>query len=141
MSGVLVVDDESSVREILAEFLTLKGYEVKSASNGVEALRLVQEDRPHLILLDVCMPGMNGLEVLQKIREIDQEVGVIMVTGFNEDGMGLEALQLGAFDYITKPLDFEYLERAVWYNVAKMAIRGGNPGGSGAHPGAAVRTR
>jgi DNA-binding response OmpR family regulator len=122
MSRVLVVDDEPSIREMLAEFLRLKGYEVKSVSNGVEALRLVREDRPHLILLDVCMPGMNGLEALQKIREIDRGVGVIMVTAVNEEAMGREALQLGAFDYITKPLDFEYLERAVWYKVATMVF-------------------
>jgi DNA-binding response OmpR family regulator len=122
MPRVLVVDDEPSIREMLVEYLTLKGYEAKSVTNGMEAIRLVREDRPHLVLLDVCMPGMSGLEVLQRIREIDPGIGVIMVTAVTEEALGREALKLGAFDYITKPLDFAYLERAVWYKVATMVF-------------------
>ncbi len=122
MPRVLVVDDEPNARELLSEFLTSKGYEVLTASEGEEALRKVKEDRPHLILLDVRMPKMSGLEVLRRVREIDQEVGVIMVTAVNEEETGNKALQMGAFDYITKPLDFQYLERSLWVKLQMMTL-------------------
>jgi DNA-binding response OmpR family regulator len=122
MARILVVDDEPDARELLQEFLTGKGYEVLTASNGEEALQKVKEERPHLILLDVRMPNMSGLEVLRRVRGIDQEVGVIMVTAVNEEETGREALQLGAFDYIVKPLDLEYLERSLWYKVTTMLL-------------------
>jgi DNA-binding response OmpR family regulator len=74
------------------------------------------------MLLDVRMPGMNGMEVLRRVREFDQEVGIIMVTAVNEEETGREALKLGAFDYIVKPLNFEYLERSLWYKVTTMLL-------------------
>jgi len=122
MPRVLVVDDEPDAVELLREFLAAKGYEVLTASEGEEALGKVKEERPHLILLDVRMPKMNGLEVLKRVREIDHEVGVIMVTAVNEEETGRQALQLGAFDYITKPLDFKYLERSLWTKIMMMTL-------------------
>jgi DNA-binding response OmpR family regulator len=122
MSRVLIVDDEPNVRELLVEFLMAKGYEVLTAANGEEALSKVKEDRPHLILLDVRMPKMNGLEVVKQVVEVDHEVGVIMVTAVNEEETGRQALKTGAFDYITKPLDLKYLERSLWYKIATMTL-------------------
>jgi len=122
MPRVLVVDDEPDAVELLQEFLTAKGYEVCTAGDGEEALRQVKEQRPHLILLDVRMPKMNGLEVLKRVREIDREVGIIMVTAVNEEETGREALKLGAFEYITKPLDLQYLERSLWYKITTMIL-------------------
>ena len=122
MPKVLVVDDEPDAVELLQEFLTAKGYDVITASDGEEALRRVKEDRPHLILLDVRMPRMNGLEVLRRVRQIDQEVGVIMVTAVNEEETGRQALEQGAFDYIVKPLDLKYLERSLWYKITTMIL-------------------
>jgi DNA-binding response OmpR family regulator len=122
MARVLVVDDEPDAVELLQEFLTSKGYEVATAFSGDEALRKIKEERPHLVLLDVRMPGMNGLDVLRQVRQFDQEVGVIMVTAVNEEDTGREALKLGAFDYIVKPLNLEYLERSLWYKVTTMLL-------------------
>lgn len=122
MPRILVVDDEPVAVELLHAFLTDKGYEVITASDGEEALRKVKEERPHLILLDVCLPRMNGLDVLRRVREIDQEVGVIMVTAVNEESTGRLALKLGAFDYITKPLDLKYLEQSLWYKITTMTL-------------------
>ncbi len=122
MPRVLIVDDEPDAVEVLRAFLTAKGYEVLAASNGEDALRRVKEDRPHLILLDARMPKMNGLDVLRQVRQVDHEVGVIMVAGVNEEETGRQALKLGAFDYITKPLDFEYLERSLWYKITTMTL-------------------
>lgn len=110
MPRVLVVDDEADAVELLREFLTTKGSEVLAASKGEDALRKVKEDRPHLILLDVRMPKMNGLEDLKQVWQIDQEVGVTNVTTVNEVETGRQALKLGGFDDITKPLDLKHLE-------------------------------
>ncbi|MFI5341413.1 MAG: response regulator [Candidatus Methylomirabilales bacterium] len=122
MPRILVVDDEPDAVELLQEFLTTKGYAVLTASDGEEALRKVKEERPHAILLDVRMPERNGLEVLKRVREIDHEVGVIMVTAVAEEETGREALRLGAYDYITKPLDFPYLERSLWVKLLTMTL-------------------
>jgi len=122
MPRVLVVDDEPECIELLGEFLMGKGYEVLTASSGEEALRKVKEDRPHLILLDIYMPKMDGLEVLKQVREIDHEVGVIMVTAVHQEETGRQALKLGAFDYITKPLDLKYLERSLWTKIMLMTL-------------------
>ncbi len=122
MSRVLVVDDDPKAVEMLTEFLTTKGYEVLTASNGDEALSRVKEERPHLILLDVCMPKMDGLEVLRRVREIDHEAGIIMVTAVHEEETGRKALTMGAFDYITKPLDLQYLERSLWTKILLMTL-------------------
>jgi len=122
MPRVLVVDDEPAARELLQGFLEAKGYAVLTASDGEEALQKVREERPHLILLDVCMPKITGLEVLKRLREIDKEVGVIMVTAVNEEETGRQALQMGAFDYITKPLDLKYLERSLWTKIMMMTL-------------------
>jgi CheY-like chemotaxis protein len=122
MPRVLVVDDEPDARELLQEFLAGKGYEVLTASDGEEALQKVKAERPHLIFLDVRMPKMDGLEVLKRVREIDREVGVIMVTAVKEEEIGRQALQLGAFDYITKPLDLQYLEQSLWVKIMMMTL-------------------
>jgi two-component system, NtrC family, response regulator AtoC len=122
MRKVLVVDDESQAVELLEEFLTAKGYAVVGASGGEEALRRLKEERPHLMLLDIRMPAMDGLEVLRRAREIDREVGIVMVTAVNEDSIGREALRMGAYDYITKPLDFDYLERVLWVKMTMMTL-------------------
>lgn len=123
MAKVLVVDDEPEAVELLVEFLSSKGYEVLTATSGEEALRRVKEDRPHLVLLDIRMPKMSGLEVLKRIREIDPEMGIIMVTAVNEEDVGRQALELGAFDYIVKPLDLKYLERSLWYKITTMLLK------------------
>jgi DNA-binding response OmpR family regulator len=122
MARILVVDDEPSAVELLTEFLTAKNHTVIGAVNGEEALRKVKEERPHLIFLDVMMPKMSGLEVLKKIREIDKEVGVIMVTAVHEEETGRQALKLGAFDFITKPIDLAYLETSLWHKLALMTL-------------------
>ncbi len=123
MAGrVLVVDDDPEAVELLREFLGGKGYEVITAGDGAEALRKVKEERPHLILLDIQMPKMDGLEVLRQVKAIDPGVSVIMVTGVNEEAIGRKAMELGSFDYIVKPLDLPYLERSLWYKITTMTL-------------------
>ncbi|MBI3989778.1 MAG: response regulator [candidate division NC10 bacterium] len=116
---ILVVDDEPQALELLKAFLQIKGYAVMTASSGAEALTVLEERRPHLILLDVMMPGMDGLETLRRIRERDQAVGILMITAANDEEIAKKAVRQGAYDYITKPIDLAYLELAILTRLAK----------------------
>src|SRR5256714_10402179 len=106
--ALLIVDDEELNREGLSRRLQRHGYAVTLAKNGREALELLGERRFDLVLLDIMMPGMNGLEVLRFLRRIDSliDLPIIMVTARGESEDIVEALELGANDYVTKPLDF-----------------------------------
>lgn len=113
LGRILVVDDEQPVVEVLREYFASQGYAVESASNGIEALAAVGRQRPDLVLLDIRMPGMDGVEVLRQIGKAGDGIPVIMVTANEDIGLARETLKLGAFDYVAKPFDFGYLDRAV----------------------------
>ena len=102
---ILVVDDEQNIRAALTQLLDYEGYETKTASSGAEALRAIEEWRPHLAFLDVKMAGMDGLETLKRIRERDSGVVVVMISGHATIQNAVEATQLGAYDILEKPLD------------------------------------
>ncbi len=122
---ILIVDDEKDITDFLAEFFELKNYEAKTANSGIEALEVVPVFQPHIVLLDVRMPEMDGIETLKNIRKIDKEIGVIMVTAVQEISIGREALNLGASDFVTKPIDLEYLETTVLVKIISvMAVTG-----------------
>src|SRR5439155_8993100 len=106
--SLLVVDDNENNRDALSRRLKQKGYDVTVAASGYEALALVGSDAYDLVLLDVEMPGMGGLEVLAKLRETrsDTELPIIMFTARSEGADVVEAFRLGANDYVTKPIDF-----------------------------------
>ncbi len=114
---VLIVDAAAEIVSGLREYLTPKAYEVLGASDGPEALQKVWEARPHAVLLATRLPTMHGLEVLRQIRALDRDVGVIMVAEICDETLGRVALQLGACDYIRKPLNLRYLEMCLWHTV------------------------
>jgi len=120
LGRILVVDDEAPVREVLTEYFTTEGYAVEGAGSGAEALTVVRGGRADLVLLDVRMPGLDGVQVLRKIREINGDVPVIMVTANEDVSLAKETLKLGAFDYVAKPFDFDYLDRAVAAGLARV---------------------
>jgi DNA-binding NtrC family response regulator len=113
MGRILVVDDEIEACKALEEFLSLKGHEVYTALDGPTALKKVEEIRPDIVLLDMIMPGMEGTEVLKKIKEFDFDTSVVMVTVVAEQNKAKKTMELGAFDYITKPVDLNYLENVL----------------------------
>jgi len=123
LGRILVVDDEAPVREVLTEYFATEGYAVEAATSGLEALSAVSGGRADLVLLDVRMPGLDGVQVLRRIRELTDSVPVIMVTANEDISLARKTLMLGAFDYVAKPFDFDYLDRAVAAGLARAADR------------------
>jgi DNA-binding NtrC family response regulator len=102
---VLLVDDEKEFASALAERLQLRNYEVKSASNALEALGIVNSFLPDVVLLDLKIPGMDGIETLKAIKKFDSTIEVIMLTGHGDTRSVEEGMKSGAFEYIMKPVD------------------------------------
>ncbi len=113
MARILVVDDEIAIVDVLKTFLEDNDHKVFTAYDGKEAVEVAKRERPHVILLDIYLPKMDGIEVLKAIRKFDDSIGIIMITAFREEDVAKHALELGAFDYINKPFDFDYLERSL----------------------------
>ena len=120
MTKILVVDDEQAICELLFEFLTMKGYEAITATSGEEALAKVKAERPQVVILDIKMPGMGGLEVLKEVKAFDSNIAVIMATAVMDEDVGQEAMRRGADDYITKPLNLNYLEMSLLVKIAML---------------------
>ncbi|MBI5099303.1 MAG: sigma-54-dependent Fis family transcriptional regulator [Nitrospirae bacterium] len=113
MQRILIIDDEPSIRELLKDFLTGKGFEVVTASDGESGLNLLKEDKFDLLLLDLMMPGMNGMDVLREIASEKIDIPAIMITAYASVSTAVEAMKLGAFDYITKPFVLEDVHLAI----------------------------
>jgi signal transduction histidine kinase len=109
MTKVLVVDDERPILEMLELSLSSEGYEVLTAENGEKALEIFKQHGPRLVLTDIKMPGIDGIEVLKRIKAMDNEVEVIVITGHGDMDTAVAALQNGASDFVTKPLRDEVL--------------------------------
>ena len=108
---IMLIDDDPNVRHVVGDFLADKGYLICEAADGLEGLDLIPKEKPNLILLDVVMPKLNGLETLKKISELHPNVVVIILTGLNEIETAKQAIRLGACNYITKPINLETLHR------------------------------
>ncbi len=127
MPRLLVVDDEPSIRDLICECFSAKGYDVATAATGAEGLPRLREDRAHVVLLDLLLPEMDGVKVLGEAKAIDPGVSVVMLTGVLDEAIGRQALREGAFDYVTKPVDLNHLERLVWYKLTTMTLGWGPP--------------
>jgi DNA-binding NtrC family response regulator len=121
---ILVVDDDVASRTALHDLLTDEGYEVELAQDGFKALTKLGEVPPDLVITDQKMPGMDGLELLRQLTSRDDSVPVVMITAFGAVKNAVEALRAGAYDYLTKPVDFEELlavvERALRYRILRV---------------------
>ncbi len=110
---ILIVDDEPAVCNMLEKFLVKKEFEVFIALSGEAGIEKLKKERPHMVLLDIKMPNMDGIETLKKMKELDKKVGIVMITAVKEDDVGKQCLKLGAYDYVTKPLGLDYLEKVL----------------------------
>lgn len=110
---ILIVDDESAIRILLKDFFEKRGYEVILAENGEMGVQTFKQHKPAMVLLDVTMPGMDGIMTLKKLKQIDPEVGVVMATGIQDESVACEATREGAYAYVLKPFDMKYLDLVV----------------------------
>jgi len=110
---ILVVDDEENSRLGLSKILNKSGYSVVTAENGRQALEVVKQARCDLVITDMKMPKMDGIELLKEIKEFDPRIGVIIVTAYGEVDSYLEAMNLGAFEYLNKPVKVEELKKVI----------------------------
>lgn len=106
---VLIVDDEEELVTTLVERLQLRGINAQAATNGETALKIIEEDPPQVVVLDVMMPGIGGMEILQRMKVQNLKIPVILLTGYGSTEQGLEGMKQGAFDYIMKPCDLNNL--------------------------------
>ena len=123
MANLLIVDDEADVREFAANFFRKRKINVTTAQSGEESLDMLDKVKPDLILLDIKMSGIDGIETLKRVKEKDKNIKVIMVTGRKPDDQEAfeKCRQFGALDYIHKPLELEELERIVLKNIKSIS--------------------
>jgi len=121
---ILLVDDEEDFIATLAERLEMRGMQTETANSGEEALRILNENPPEIVVMDVMMPGMNGLECLRRIRQTQPGLPVILLTGIGSTREGIQGLELGAVNYLMKPLQIEELIAKIGEALQKA------PGGS-----------
>ncbi|KPK27787.1 MAG: hypothetical protein AMK69_10010 [Nitrospira bacterium SG8_3] len=124
MSKLLLIDDEQSLRKVLGLSLRSDGYEVITAEDGESGVKLFRREKPPIVLTDIRMPGMDGIEVLKRIKEIDPEAEVIVITGHGDMDLAIQSLQLEASDFVTKPISHEALSVALKRAKERLRVRG-----------------
>ena len=120
---LLLVDDEDDIREILSIYLTDLGYAVHAAADGVEALNLFRRERPSLVVTDIKMPGIDGIDLLREIKQIDPDTEVVMITGHGDLDLAIKSLKHEATDFITKPINHDMLDAAIKRAWEKITMR------------------
>ena len=118
---ILLVDDEDEFVDTLAERLQLRGYHAETVEDGEKALRIMEENCPDLVVLDLKMPGLGGMEVLREIKKQGYKIPVILLTGHGSTKEGIEGMKLGAYDYLIKPIDIDELIEKM--NEAMTSVR------------------
>jgi DNA-binding NtrC family response regulator len=121
--NVLIVDDEQEFRDITIKRLIKRGLHCEEAENGEQALECIKKGDIDVVLLDVRMPGMDGIQTLQEIKRIKPLVEVVMLTGHASVESGIDGMKLGAFDYLMKPMEFEPLLEKLMDAYAKKRIQ------------------
>jgi len=120
MNGkVLIVDDQFGIRILLNEVFQKEGYQTFQAANGVQALEILTKNKPDIVLLDMKIPGMDGIEILKRMKKLNQHIRVIIMTAYGELDMIQEARDLGALTHFAKPFDIDDLRDAVKKYIAE----------------------
>lgn len=120
MIKILILDDEKGLCEHLEQFFKYRGHTVFTATNGKDALSIIKKQKPQILLLDVRMEGIDGLEVLKKAKEGNPNVKAIMITAMDDEATKLRAKELGADEYLTKPFSYDVLERVIIHTVNEV---------------------
>lgn len=127
MGKILVIDDEKATLSMFYLFLDAYGYTVYTAENGTEGLAIFKKEKPEIVLTDIKMPGLDGLAVLQQIKEIDPHTAVIVITGHGDTALAEQAVALDAVDFINKPIKKDALDAAL--EKAKKKLKAAKHGG------------
>jgi two-component system, response regulator, stage 0 sporulation protein F len=117
---ILIVDDQFGIRILLNEVLQKEGYDTYQAANGLQALEIVNENVPDLVLLDMKIPGMDGIEILKRMKQIEPNIRAIIMTAYGELDMIQEAIDLGAMTHFAKPFDIEDIRVTVKKYLAEL---------------------
>lgn len=127
MDTILIIDDDEHLRKGFERMLTEEGYSVKSASSGEAGIEIVHANVPDLVILDVRLPGINGLQAFKIIHEMEPKLPVIIMTGYGTTETAIEATKMGAFDYILKPFDIpdmlSQVKQALEANPCRMSTK------------------
>ena len=107
---ILIIDDEKDIGWLFSKILTEEGYQVLIALDGQTGISIIKKEKPDLVILDLKLPGMDGIEILREIRRFDKDLCVIILTGYKDVKSAVEAMKLGAYDYLAKPVDIEKLK-------------------------------
>jgi signal transduction histidine kinase len=121
--SILLVDDEEGIRKVLSIALCDMGYHVLTAQNGVEALRIFKDERPPIVLTDIKMPEMDGIELLRRLKQVSADTEVIMITGHGDMDLAIKSVKYEATDFVTKPINDEILEIALNRAQERIAMR------------------
>lgn len=120
---ILVVDDEKEICDLTRGFLAKRNYSIFTAMTSEEAISLIRQEHPHIVLLDVRLEGESGMDVLSKAKEIDKNIKVIMVTALDDEENIRQAKSLGADDYIAKPFTANYLNDLILQKISNLSLK------------------
>ena len=123
MLKILIIDDEEGIRKLLSISLKSEGYDVITAEDGKSGIDFFEKENPSIILTDFQMPGMNGIDVLRRVKQINPDVEVIILTAYGDMDLAVKSLQLEASDFITKPINEHALSKAIGHAEAKLKIK------------------
>ena len=122
-SRILIVDDDKGICELLSTLVEGEGFEALAAQDGEMALKMVRSEDPDLLLLDIIMPGMDGMELLRQAKDLDRELPVVLITGYADVPGAVKAMKAGAYDYLPKPFNVHEVMRVIHRALADGALK------------------
>ena len=122
MAKIIIIDDDESTRETLSSYLNELNYDTYSAEGGIKGIEMVKKINPDLVISDINMPDMNGLEVLKAIKSFDEFIQVIIITAFDDMESTIASMQKGAYDYLEKPVDINRLKISIQRSLENRAL-------------------
>ncbi len=123
MGRILVVDDEEIVRKVVGDFLSERGHEVHTAEDAHTTFVLIGKESPDIVVLDIFLPDMGGLELLFQLKQLSPKLPILMITGLRDIEIARWAMQLGAYEFVTKPINLQLLLEAIEFKLAQVGHR------------------